>query len=279
MKHLFLAAAALLLPATANAAVTLNVVQSFNKTSTGAFGLAFDGNNIWYSNNSGSIFEMTTSGVNTGNQITGTTWSALAWNSATNKIAIVENNGITQYNRAVGVQAGSALSPTHTNIAGSPNFLTDGLDIEGGVLWWSPDVNAVNKSNLDGSGVMTTFLAAGAGGYSGVEFLTASNGVSYVIVVNDGLNPRNLCIHNTDATLVGCTALANSRYEDLAFDGRYLYAADYGSSRIDKIDLLVDGGSIFGGVPEPTTWGMMLVGFGIVGGAMRRRQRTSVSFA
>ena len=32
-------------------------------------------------------------------------------------------------------------------------------------------------------------------------------------------------------------------------------------------------------VPEPATWGMMLVGFGIVGGAMRRRQRTSVSFA
>jgi hypothetical protein len=32
-------------------------------------------------------------------------------------------------------------------------------------------------------------------------------------------------------------------------------------------------------VPEPATWAMMLAGFGIVGGAMRRRQRTSVSFA
>jgi PEP-CTERM motif len=31
-------------------------------------------------------------------------------------------------------------------------------------------------------------------------------------------------------------------------------------------------------VPEPATWGMMLAGFGIVGGAMRRRQRVSVSF-
>jgi hypothetical protein len=31
-------------------------------------------------------------------------------------------------------------------------------------------------------------------------------------------------------------------------------------------------------VPEPATWAMMLAGFGIVGGAMRRRQRTSVSF-
>ena len=32
-------------------------------------------------------------------------------------------------------------------------------------------------------------------------------------------------------------------------------------------------------VPEPGTWAMMLAGFGIVGGAMRRRQRTSISFA
>lgn len=31
-------------------------------------------------------------------------------------------------------------------------------------------------------------------------------------------------------------------------------------------------------VPEPGTWAMMLAGFGIVGGAMRRRQRTSLSF-
>ena len=33
-----------------------------------------------------------------------------------------------------------------------------------------------------------------------------------------------------------------------------------------------------GAVPEPATWAMMLAGFGIVGGAMRRRQRVSVSF-
>jgi len=32
-------------------------------------------------------------------------------------------------------------------------------------------------------------------------------------------------------------------------------------------------------VPEPSTWAMMLVGFGAVGYAMRRRQRTAVSFA
>ena len=31
-------------------------------------------------------------------------------------------------------------------------------------------------------------------------------------------------------------------------------------------------------VPEPATWAMMIIGFGAVGGAMRRRQRTAVRY-
>jgi PEP-CTERM motif len=34
-----------------------------------------------------------------------------------------------------------------------------------------------------------------------------------------------------------------------------------------------------GAVPEPATWAMMLVGFGMVGGAMRRRAKISVGYA
>jgi hypothetical protein len=32
-------------------------------------------------------------------------------------------------------------------------------------------------------------------------------------------------------------------------------------------------------VPEPTTWAMMIIGFGAIGGTMRRRQKVQVSFA
>jgi len=39
---------------------------------------------------------------------------------------------------------------------------------------------------------------------------------------------------------------------------------------------LVSGGSA---VPEPATWAMFIGGFGLIGGAMRRRQRVDVSFA
>lgn len=40
---------------------------------------------------------------------------------------------------------------------------------------------------------------------------------------------------------------------------------------------LTSGGSTASAVPEPATWGMMIVGFGLVGSAMRRRQATRVS--
>lgn len=50
-------------------------------------------------------------------------------------------------------------------------------------------------------------------------------------------------------------------------------------------DYQIDTASIFGlaglaSVPEPTTWAMMIIGFGFIGGAMRRRTcRTTVRFA
>ena len=34
-----------------------------------------------------------------------------------------------------------------------------------------------------------------------------------------------------------------------------------------------------GAVPEPATWAMMIAGFGLVGGAMRRRSKVKVSYA
>lgn len=41
------------------------------------------------------------------------------------------------------------------------------------------------------------------------------------------------------------------------------------------------GGTLIGAVPEPATWGMMILGFGAVGSALRRRHKASnqVSFA
>ena len=43
---------------------------------------------------------------------------------------------------------------------------------------------------------------------------------------------------------------------------------------VDDFNFTLAGGT-GGGVPEPATWAMMLIGFGIVGGAMRGR-KTSI---
>jgi hypothetical protein len=51
--------------------------------------------------------------------------------------------------------------------------------------------------------------------------------------------------------------------------------ASYGPDRLGRVTL----GAEAGAVPEPATWAMMISGFGMVGGAMRRRAKTSVSYA
>ena len=40
------------------------------------------------------------------------------------------------------------------------------------------------------------------------------------------------------------------------------------------------GGTVsFAAVPEPATWGLMILGFGLIGGALRRRQKVAVRYA
>lgn len=54
--------------------------------------------------------------------------------------------------------------------------------------------------------------------------------------------------------------------------GEYLVAGGtirYGTVKIGSV----------GGIPEPTTWAMMIAGFGLVGGAMRRRSSVRVTYA
>ena len=43
-------------------------------------------------------------------------------------------------------------------------------------------------------------------------------------------------------------------------------------------DAIVTPVAVVAAVPEPATWAMFIVGFGLVGGVMRRRQRTNVRF-
>jgi len=55
-------------------------------------------------------------------------------------------------------------------------------------------------------------------------------------------------------------------------------AGDSFKLRVNELKLASNGMNN-GGVPEPAAWAMMLAGFGLVGAAMRRREKVSVTFA
>lgn len=56
---------------------------------------------------------------------------------------------------------------------------------------------------------------------------------------------------------------------------------DGGSAQSVELPFTINGSLVGGAVPEPATWAMMMGGFGLVGGALRRRARatTAIRFA
>jgi Bacterial pre-peptidase C-terminal domain/PEP-CTERM motif len=77
----------------------------------------------------------------------------------------------------------------------------------------------------------------------------------------------------------GLNSLINFR---IATTGNYFGALRGFGNSVYNYDLSITGltatPGVGGGVPEPATWAMMIIGFGLVGGAMRRRT-TRVSYA
>ena len=49
------------------------------------------------------------------------------------------------------------------------------------------------------------------------------------------------------------------------------------SGGLPNVDAIVDNISISGAVPEPAAWALMILGFGLVGGALRRARPSRVA--
>lgn len=112
-----------------------------------------------------------------------------------------------------------------------------------GLLGLTGSINVIEK--LDNSGNFNTLL----------------NGITYIGVhYGAGQGPVN--------TPGGVTAFYR-------FDaGTNLDSFSFQNGSVSGVSLYKTGGA----VPEPATWGLMILGIGLAGGVMRRRQRQAVSY-
>jgi hypothetical protein len=98
---------------------------------------------------------------------------------------------------------------------------------------------------------------------SGTTFTTLSPGLRQIFWIGDGLTGTGSGSVQQFFAPVGATRL-------------YLGAADgagwFNNSGVSNVTITYTPTVIQGGVPEPASWALMIVGFGTVGMAMRRRR-------
>jgi hypothetical protein len=169
-----------------------------------------------------------------------------------------------------------------------------------------PDVNLDTASNVK-AGTGTTSGGAGVA-FSSTEFINLVGGAAQITAVDGALNNLmfgllapfsflqasfNLQLQGGSGTItidaldttnstVGTTHTAigpgqNTFLVSAGMNELLRSVTISSSTGFDRFEQLrIAGVSSPSGVPEPATWAMMLVGFGILGTSMRRKGRTSV---
>ncbi len=215
-------------------------------------------------------------------------FSALAFDAATGKLVQSSGGDVRSYFPF------TALGDTMIPSVGSG--FADGLDFDGANRWFSPDGGAIFNngvlfiSNGDSSKtllpVWTGLGSEFTSGWAGVE--QVGDSLFAVAIQSFSDTGRSRTIVRFDALtgeLLGFDPDGDpvaARWEDLAFDGQFLYAADLrGNADADRVfgDIYVF--AVTGGldaepptgVPEPATLGFL--GLGLVGLAALRRRKSA----
>lgn len=151
------------------------------------------------------------------------------------------NGGVGALRGGVGTWNGGA---SHSFGAGSPTNLYlsgDTPSLSGGPYTFSPNVNVTAGQNY--VAYLTAFGVSGANSATSMPLGTAATGLNY-FVWNNTSNPSG-----------------NSSWN---------YFFNVGNAQFS---------ATFAAVPEPTTWALMILGFGAVGSSMRRKVRASAGVA
>ena len=103
-----------------------------------------------------------------------------------------------------------------------------------------------------------------------VEAFLNGQSLGSVTVTNSNTRANPFTSLNGNGIAVGANDVLSFQFTKSA-------GQQYGS--VDGIDAIINfSPTLVGAVPEPATWAMMILGFGVLGASMRRRQH-SLAFA
>lgn len=168
------------------------------------------------------------------------------------------------------------VSNTNENYVFNPN---DGsLTTATPVFYTAGDANAGRDADITALAYTTSTLGAPAGS-------TQLYGIDTALgtLVRQANSAGTLeTVGNVGVDLGSRTSFDISGSDVFAVNGRRLYSVNLGNgsaTQVGLIDRSLFGIAISSAIPEPSSWALMLTGFGAVGIAMRRRRRVRVAFA
>jgi len=148
------------------------------------------------------------------------------------------------------------------------------------------DFTTGTTSNGSAPGTLSTFNGGAAGSFAG-QFCTGSCGTINDIaslMVGASASPFFTLTNGVTFSLSNITSIDRSTAGILGFMGTGVFSGTLGGDTINptsaNFTFSTQGGNVTtfsatatAAVPEPATWGLMLLGFGAIGFTMRRRRR------
>jgi hypothetical protein len=199
----------------------------------------------------------------------------------------------------LGILAGTTLAFAAAQPAAAATLITGSqISIGGSVITNTPD--AANATALDftngttsngtAPGTLSTFNGGATGSFAG-EFCAGSCGtiadITSLTVGPVSYSPFFVLTDGVTFSLTSITSIDRSVSGILSFVGTGTFTGSIGGVAFDptpgKFTFSTQGGNVTTfsasttAVPEPATWALMLLGFGGIGMAMRRRRRPALA--
>jgi len=176
--------------------------------------------------------------------------------------AVVSSNGFLAFSaQGSGCCSGQELGKD----ANTPNNLVAGLWLD----LYPPSNQGISYGTTGAVGSRTFTVA-----YNGIQFYdTQGTGRTATFSMSLFEGSNNILINYNDLQVAGVNDFTSGGIENI--DGTQGLGLFYGEAQttagaFSNRAFLI--GTNLGGVPEPATWAMLLLGFGFLGGAMRQRK-------